>query len=212
MKLTFLLICFQTLFLYLNGQNQLLIDDFKSGPFSRTTTSISSNTNIQGGRNIIKCGNSIQGYRQTTMDITSNPYIQPLNVSIFPSNGVFALSSGYKVGQRVTLGYGVTKDNKSCPLNLDLSRNKSFKLDFEGWNKQINFSIHVKCNNYSIYANYSENLDPEENGKVITVPFSSFVNATTPFDWKDVETITFIFQSTGATLGNDLAIKKIWIE
>jgi hypothetical protein len=44
----------------------------------------------------------------------------------------------------------------------------------------------------------------------VTTPFSKFANGTTAIDWQDVDFITFIFQSTTETLGNDYALKRIW--
>ncbi len=188
-----------------------LIDDFKTGPLSLLEVSTGARNKYQQGTGIVKRAGETKGVRQISIYSAISHSGHPHKVLASVKNGLMVVSSGYKMGFGLLLNYGVDAVGKNAPLNFNASNYSSINIAFEGSTKTLSFNINAKCCDGALYRAYSENLSPSEGNFVVKVPLKAFSD-TTGFSWADMDYLGFVFQSTGATLGNDFAITRIWFE
>ena len=189
------------------------IDDFETGELNLLEVRSGNASRVQCGVTIIKRAGEARGYRQTTF-LTVTPHSGSSHkVMASVKKGMCVVSSGYKMGHAFQLIYGVDKKNRNAPLNFNASTYKRINLEFEGSSKVINFNITATCCNGAHYAaSPSRNLAASETPFTVSLPLSEFVSASKTFNWSDIDYLAFSFQTSSAIMGNDFAIKRIWLD
>lgn len=189
------------LLLTLSMNAQLVIDDFKTGEVDKLTfTDRTENRKLQTGANII--GN----YRQVYSKVNQNPFEQNMQVSI--KNGLLVMSYAYDTRGTTYVNYGVNKSGNSA-LNLDLSKFKSLKVEFEA--KSTINGINLNLFTGTTYAAYGKHVPAREGKFVFTIPFSEIKPTGDKFTFSDIDYIRLQFDSRSKT-GCNMAVTKIWFE
>lgn len=191
--------CFLLLTLSINAQ--LVVDDFTTGEVDKLTfTDRSENRKLQTGANIV--GN----YRQVYAKVNQNPYEQNMQLTI--KDGLLVMSYAYDTRGTTYVNYGVNKSGNSA-LNLDLSKFKSLKVEFEA--KSTINGINLNLFTGTTYAAYGKHVPAREGNFVFTIPFSEIKPTGDKFTFSDIDYIRLQFDSRSKT-GCNMAINKIWFE
>jgi hypothetical protein len=183
-----------------------VLDNFATGGGKVAATS--------GIQTVTKTGSGIFGgsrYIQLSVN-TADPYQQPVQVQVRPSNSASDPSSllwsiGYGATPRIDLEYG---NPPSAPLNLNLTGYDRLRVNFGGLTGPLNFNIEAYDIN-GVGGICGLNLvasggNGEANAFTVDFPFSLFAVATLgggTIDWGNIEFFDIIFQG-----GSNLAITK----
>ncbi|CAN0584077.1 unnamed protein product [Ectocarpus sp. 12 AP-2014] len=189
------------LLLTLSMNAQLVVDDFTTGEVDKLTfTDRTENRKLQTGANII--GN----YRQVYSKVNQNPFEQNMQLSV--KNGLLVMSYAYDTRGTTYVNYGVNKSGNSA-LNLDLSKFKSLKVEFEA--KSTINGINLNLFTGTTYAAYGKHVPAREGKFVFTIPFSEIKPTGDKFTFSDIDYIRLQFDSRSKT-GCNMAVTKIWFE
>lgn len=184
---------------------QLVIDDFSTGPISKTmragSVTDTETGSMSGGSRVTEflvCATSPCG--------ASNPFSQPATFQVHAKTksapAALVQSAGYKVGPRIDVVYGST-----ASLNVDLSSSYDrFRLTFDGSDLSVNFNIVVWTG--GLYSQTGCNIAPSITSFTIDFPFIDFTpgGTTTGADFSDITLMDFIFQTDSAIGGNSWAV------
>lgn len=183
--------------LALPARADVLIDDFTSGPYSKTLFSLppsaldssqQSGTMLGGGRNTI-----------FQVQSTVNPPGAP------PILGVLQIGSGlfdFSIGGSLT-----SLDVAYSPANVDLSGLDRFRFDFGANSGLLSVSAVVSS---LIGASQTQfNVAPSNTAFSVDVPFSALVPIGPPADLSTVTFIDFKFTTTGQANGQAFLLKSI---
>ncbi|HDZ07289.1 hypothetical protein [Maribacter sp.] len=180
---------------------QLVIDDFTTGEVNNLIfTDMKDQRKIQSGKNIIG------SYRQIYAKLNQNPHNQNMNLSI--KKGLLIMSYAYDTRGTTYVNYGINKSGNS-PLNLDLSKYKSLKVEFDAKSTINGINLNLFTNN--TYAAYGKHVPSREGKFVFTIPFTEIKPTGESFTFSDIDYIRLQFDSRSKT-GCNMAISKIWIE
>lgn len=180
---------------------QLVVDDFTTGPVDKLTY-----VGMTGDRTLLS-GSAIVGkYRQIYSKVNQNLYKQNMQLSI--KKGLLVLSYAYDTRGTTYVNYGVGKKG-NAPLNLDLSKYKSLKVEFEA--KSTINGINLNLFTGTTYAAYGKHVPAREGTFVFTIPFSEIKPTGDKFTYSDIDYIRLQFDSRSKT-GCNMAINKIWFE
>jgi hypothetical protein len=176
----------------------ILIDDFTTGPMSRTlATAPTASLEYQGGASILG------GARFTNLINAASPRNTPVTLDV-ASGSRLNLTLGVGQYSRLELGYGYTADGEQAPLAANLSDRKAFRTTFEAISGDfaLNFNILAYLRNgWSIYG---ENLlGPAVGPVTIEYPLANFTGPGGT-DFTDVSFLVFIIQT-----GDDVAINSL---
>lgn len=186
---------------------QLIIDDFTTGELEKVTVvDRSAQRFLQSGSRIIKGNKEAIGHREVFSKLTQNPFAHNAQLSI--KNSLLAMSFAYDTRGVVYVNYGVDK-NGIFPLNLNVSKYKSIKIEFEA--KSTINGIHLNLFTGTTYAAYGKHVQAREGTFVFTIPFSEIKATGEKFTFSDIDYIRFQFDSRSKT-GCNMAINKIWFE
>lgn len=189
------------LLLTLSMNAQLVVDDFKTGEIDKLTfTDRSENRKLQTGANIVG------QYRQVYAKVNQNPFGQNMQLTI--KDGLLVMSYAYDTRGTTYVNYGVNKSGNS-ELNLDLSKFKSLKVEFEA--KSTVNGIHVNLFTGNVRADYGKHVPAREGKFVFTIPFSELKPVGDTFTYSDIDYIRLQFDSRSKT-GCNMAVNKIWFE
>jgi len=189
-----------TFALHLNAQ--LVLDDFTTGTLNSTV--------FDNGESEVffQSGNSIIGTtRRIHVNVRKNPYEQGIQVAI--KNNLIAISASYDTRGTVYVGYGKDKTDRAAPMNLNLSKYKSLKIEFEG--KSTINGIYVSMFTGTSRAVYSKHVPAKEGVYVFTIPLEDFEKVGPNYTLKDIDQIRFQFDSRSKT-GCNMAVNKIWFQ
>lgn len=193
-------IAFLILFV-MSGNAQLLIDDFTTGELEKITIrDRSAQKFLQSGSKIIKRN------RQIFSRVNQNTFGHNAQISV--NNDLLVMSFAYDTRGTVYVNYGVDK-NGNAPMNLDVSKYKSIKVEFEA--KSTINGINLNLFTGTTYAAYGNHVQAREGTFVVTIPFSEIEPTGNKFTFSDIDYIRFQFDSRSKT-GCNMAINKIWFE
>ena len=180
---------------------QLVIDDFTTGEIDKLTfVNMNDNRKLQTGSNIV--GN----HRQIYTKLNQNPYHQNMVLSI--KKGLLVMSYSYDTRGTTYINYGINKSG-NAPLNLNLSKYKSLKVEFDGKSTINGINLNLFTN--TTYAAYGKHVPAREGKFVFTIPFSEIKPTGDSFTFSDIDYIRLQFDSRSKT-GCNMAISKIWFE
>jgi len=180
---------------------QLVIDDFTTGEVDNLIfTDMKDQRKIQSGKNIIG------SYRQIYAKLNQNPHKQNMNLSI--KKGLLIMSYTYDTRGTTYVNYGIDNSG-NAPLNLDLSKYKSLKVEFDAKSTINGINLNLFTNN--TYAAYGKHVPAREGKFVFTIPFTEIKPTGESFSFSDIDYIRLQFDSRSKT-GCNMAISKIWIE
>lgn len=180
---------------------QLVVDDFTTGAVDKITFfDRSDDRKLQTGKNIVGT------YRQVFAKLNQNPYAQNMQLSI--KDGLLVMSYAYDTRGTTYVNYGVDKSG-NAPLNLDLSKYKSLKVEFEA--KSTINGINLNLFTGTTYAAYGKHVPAREGKFVFTIPFSEIKPTGDKFTFADIDYIRLQFDSRSKT-GCNMAVSKIWFE
>lgn len=180
---------------------QLVIDDFTTGEVDNLIfTDMKDQRKIQSGKNIIG------SYRQIYAKLNQNPHKQNMNLSI--KKGLLIMSYTYDTRGTTYVNYGINNSG-NAPLNLDLSKYKSLKVEFDAKSTINGINLNLFTNN--TYAAYGKHVPARESKFVFTIPFTEIKPTGVSFTFSDIDYIRLQFDSRSKT-GCNMAISKIWIE
>lgn len=180
---------------------QLVIDDFTTGEVDNLIfTDMKDQRKIQSGKNIIG------SYRQIYAKLNQNPHKQNMNLSI--KKGLLIMSYTYDTRGTTYVNYGINNSG-NAPLNLDLSKYKSLKVEFDAKSTINGINLNLFTNN--TYAAYGKHVPAREGKFVFTIPFTEIKPTGVSFTFSDIDYIRLQFDSRSKT-GCNMAISKIWIE
>ncbi|WP_282178943.1 hypothetical protein [Maribacter stanieri] len=180
---------------------QLVIDDFTTGEVDNLIfTDMKDQRKIQSGKNIIG------SYRQIYAKLNQNPHKQNMNLSI--KKGLLIMSYTYDTRGTTYVNYGINNSG-NAPLNLDLSKYKSLKVEFEAKSTVNGINLNLFTN--TTYAAYGKHVPAREGKFVFTIPFSEIKPTGDDFTFSDIDFIRLQFDSRSKT-GCNMAISKIWFE
>jgi hypothetical protein len=184
----------------MQAQN-LIIDNFATGGGKVAATT--------GVQTVTQTGTGIYGgFRQITLTVqnglgvSTDPYQQPVQAQVRPSNSASDPSSllwsqGYGAVGRIDLEYG---NPPATPLNLNLTGYDRLRIDFSGLTDSLNFNIEAYDTN-GVGGLCGLNLSASgSNGeaRAFTVDFPlSLFSVTTSggtIDWSNIDLIDIIFQ------------------
>lgn len=181
--------------------SQLVIDDFTTGEVDNLIfTDMKDQRKIQFGKNIIG------SYRQIYAKLNQNPHKQNMNLSI--KKGLLIMSYTYDTRGTTYVNYGINNSG-NAPLNLDLSKYKSLKVEFDAKSTINGINLNLFTNN--TYAAYGKHVPAREGKFVFTIPFTEIKPTGESFTFSDIDYIRLQFDSRSKT-GCNMAISKIWIE
>ncbi|MFP2997079.1 hypothetical protein ABN763_14275 [Spongiivirga sp. MCCC 1A20706] len=181
---------------------QLVIDDFKTGTINKKTYGTGSGTvTTQSGTGIVK------GIRSINAKLNQNPNDHGLQLSI--KNGLLTLSYGYDTRGTTYVNYGVDKNGKNKPMNLNLKDYKTLKIEFEAKSTVNGLNIQVYTGNRR--ATFGDHVRAREGKFVKEIPLKDFNPIHKDFTFSDIDYIRFQFDSRSKT-GCNMAINKIWVE
>lgn len=192
-----------TLFVvFIVGANaQLVIDDFTTGTVEKLSFKDATNQkHIQSGSNIIG------KIRQISAKVIKNPFAHNMQLSI--KNGLLVMSYAYDTRGTTYVNYGVDK-NGNKPLNLDVSKYKKLKIEFDA--KSTINGLYVSLFTSNDRAVYSKHMPAREGKLIFEVPLKDFRKIGKKFTLSDIDYIRFQFDSRSKT-GCNMAINKIWFE
>lgn len=185
----------------LNINAQLIVDDFSTGEIDKLIfVDRNDNKKLQSGKNII--GN----YRQVNTKLSQNIYGQNMVLSI--KKGLLIMSYSYDTKGTTYVNYGVNKSG-NAPLNLDVSKYKSLKIEFDA--KSTVNGINLSLFTENVRATYGKHVPAREGKFVFTIPFSEIKPVGKEFTFSDVDYIRLQFDSRSKT-GCNMAISKIWFQ
>jgi len=118
------------------------------------------------------------------------------------------MSYAYDTRGTTYVNYGVNKSGNSA-LNLDLSKFKSLKVEFEA--KSTVNGINLNLFTGTTYAAYGKHVPARDGKFVFTIPFSEIKPTGDKFTFSDIDYIRLQFDSRSKT-GCNMAITKIWFE
>ena len=196
---TFITIVLITYSLHLNAQ--LIVDDFTTG-----TVNNLSFTEGNEGRKLQKGENIVGNFRQVFAKLNQNPYGQDMQLSI--KNDLLVMSYAYDTRGTTHVNYGVNKSG-NAPLNLDLSKYKELKVEFEA--KSTVNGFYVALFTGTTRATYSQHVEAREGKITISIPFSKIKAVGDKFTFEDIDFMRFQFDSRSKT-GCNMAINKIWFK
>lgn len=180
---------------------QLVVDDFTTGELDKITTiDRTEDRKLQTGNNII--GN----YREVFSKVNQNFYGQDMQLTI--KKGLLVISYSYDTRGTTYVNYGVDK-NGNAPLNLNLNKYKSLKIEFEA--KSTINGINLNMFTGTTYAAYGKHVPAREGKFVFTIPFNEIKPTGDDFTFSDIDYIRLQFDSRSKT-GCNMAINKIWFE
>ncbi len=194
--------------------SQLTIDDFSTGPYSKSLKS-GTDTNLQSGS---MAGGSRETYFvacATKADCaTINPFNQASSFDVQQktktSPNALVFNGAYKSDAYLGVLYGF-----SAPMTLDLSASYDrLRVTFDSADQGVNFNIVVWSNNGALYSQTGCWLsDPGLNTAFsVDFPFADFSPGTgTPgADFSDINYMDFLFDAAqGAYTGEDWAVTSI---
>lgn len=199
MKKVITIICI-TMAFYMNAQ--LIVDDFTTGNLNNTIFDLGESGAL------FQTGNSIIGKsRRIHVNVRKNPFEQDIKVAV--KSNLLAISASYDTRGTVYVGYGKDKTDRAAPMNLNLSKYKSLKIEFEG--KSTINGIYVSMFTGTSRAVYSKHVAAREGVLVFTIPLKDFEKIGANYTIKDIDQIRFQFDSRSKT-GCNMAINKIWFE
>ena len=196
------------------AQTELVIDDFKESPYTRSLTDRSTFlTAYQTGPNIVG------GVRQTNLLVApAQPsFGQPTRLQIRP-DGALVLSGGYKSYFGLILGYGYDAAGGANRLNLNLTGGGGecpgcdrFRVSFDGSDSQLNYLVQVYDGNNNIGTLYGTESTAERILPFhLDFPFADFVESSgNPIDWGHIDFIIVLIQTGNYLGGHDFALTKI---
>ncbi len=180
---------------------QLVIDDFTTGTVEKLTFKDATN------QKYIQSGSSIIGkMRQISAKVIQNPFAHNMQLSI--KNDLLVMSYAYDTRGTTYVNYGVDK-NGNQPLNLDVSKYKKLKIEFEA--KSTINGLYVSLFTSNDRAVFSKHVPAREGKLIFEVPLKDFRKIGKKFTLSDIDYIRFQFDSRSKT-GCNMAINKIWFE
>ena len=180
---------------------QLVLDDFTTGEITNLTfTDMNENRKLQTGNHII--GQN----RQVFAKLNQNPFGHNMQLSI--KKGILVMSYGYDTRGTTYINYGVNKSG-NAPLNIDASKYKSLKVEFEAKSTVNGINLNLFTN--TTYAAYGKHVPAREGKFAFTIPFSEIKPTGDDFTFSDIDFIRLQFDSRSKT-GCNMAISKIWFE
>ncbi len=180
-----------------------LVDNFTSGPHQVTLSTIGSDVDHQ-------TGSMEGGFRTTTYFLHTNPYGRSGKFQISARAGRLLVENGVRVGHRLDVVWGFDSKDNLVPLNLNLTSCSGIRVVFDSIESTI--GLNILFFGGGKYTAWSANIGPTGyDPLVIDVPKGSFVSATPPFDWNNVEWIWIIVGSATAAASDDYAMSSVTV-
>jgi hypothetical protein len=176
----------------------LSLDEFDTGPYLVRRAS--------GITTAYQSGAMIGGYRQTTLNVASNPFGQTGSLML-GRGGLLVVNADAGVYDRAELYYGQSSAGPA-PLGLDLTPYDRFRVHFESNAQSLNFNIVVFTSGKAGYDQLGYNVSPRYTPFCQDFPFSDFVAGGAGADWSDVDAIWLVFQ-TWPLGGGDFAVDSL---
>ena len=190
----------------------LVRDDFKSGAFTLSETSVFDNKS-QSGPHFQAAPSALGGTRKVSYFKGSNPYNQKMSISVLTQQGAFVVSSGHKTMSNCEFTYGLNAQNNSNNTHIDLTKYKNLNIEFDGINRALNFNITLFSYPNSAQATWGENFVHTDNTFIRTIPIAKLLGARqSNFNSKDVGSISFVFNRATVVFGGSFAVKRIWFD
>lgn len=176
-------------------------DDFTTGPYSVTLTS-GMDTAFQAA--------SVPGLTRTTrLNVESNPLVRDISLSI--GGGFSIADNGTMADSWVRIGYGYENNGSGGlvvdPLNMNLSGESSFQIDFLSNDLANDVKIYVGTwNGSSLDLSTATAVAPGGNA---STPFSmnlSFASFTGTASFSDVDVVVFEFDNSPS---GDFALSQL---
>lgn len=168
-----------------------MIDDFTSGDYEFMTKTVGVDTNA------LQSGSMAGGYRLVTSNVVANPTTRSLYY-ISVGGGFATVESGTQLKNTTTFSYGYMPDANTyalSDLNLNLSNESAFKLDFLSNESDLKLDILVRSSeqlggawvakSFTIAGGRTETPFTEQ------ISFSNWVG----FDFANVDQVQFIFSN-----------------
>ena len=176
--------------------SKVVIDDFTTGPYSKTTTTAFEQVPQSGGM----VGNT----RCIVLDASLNPYTRPNTVTV--DGGHLFVETGVAVGHAVMLLYGVDGACANTPMDLNLKGTDRFRLDFEQLDLPLAGALAVwSPTGIGSVPICMEGVAPS-TAFTCDMPFSQF---TGEVDWEHIQYIALVLESGGSIFSHDYALKSI---
>ena len=189
---------------------QWTLDDFSTGPYSKTLK--------KGEDNNHQSGSMVGGTRGTALVACSpssackndNPFNQPSSFDIQPATkttpSALVFNSGYKADSYLDISYGY-----GTPMTLDFSGYDRIRINFDAVDQVVNFNLLVFSNGGALYSQTGCNLVDTGLLKSFSVdfPFADFTPGghTPGADFTGINYMVFIFdEAQGAYSGEDWAV------
>jgi len=164
----------------------LVIDDFTTGPYSATFSTVSSTQMAS------QSGSMLGGLRWLTYTITYKQLPQAkYHVDI--SSGAAMVSSDTGLRNTTVFDYGLDGQLGFNDLNLDLSGNKKIDLNFYGNDLDLTLMVYLRsaAQNSGAYVVRTYTIGANENPFTYSVNLNDF----TGFNLADVDQLAFAFSN-----------------
>ncbi len=184
--------------------DQLVIDDFKTGPVQIEIDTVDQEQTSQAGAGILG------GWRCLELGASVNPYERPLGVEVREGeDGYLAFESGAGIHQSMNLLYGYGDGcNGGAPLATDFSPYTHLRLEFAPL-YEIYGAIDMGTTGaivvWSTSGASSIPLGIVEQSLTHDVAFTDF---TGDVDWSDVQNIAVVIQSGGPVPAYDYILRS----
>lgn len=189
------------LFLISDSFADVNIDDFSSGMMSRIQTGCSTQQSTVNAANVPSGGRRVSLIVSGSSNCNENT--QRYVSSSLETGLPLVVNNDYGISSRMELRYGISQENKSAPMNLNLLENGKIgylNVTFAGGiTNSLNFNAVIYMKDGSARSSCGLNIGNNQVGNEfnIALPLEKFISPAelAPPDYKDVDYIDIIVQS-----------------